>query len=95
MVLKEEIQRLIEPHIVDYRGKKAIALENGRLDFKQTYLFYGITPQGNVILGEIIQEGPNGMKIKRKIAKIRVIGDKKTLTIGSGRGTDNYYLDLE
>ncbi len=92
---KEEAESLISPHIFNYRGLKAIKLESGRLDFEQTYIYYGVTSTGNVRLGEITSEGPEGIKTINKLGKIRIIGEKKTLTIGSGRGTDNYYLDLE
>jgi hypothetical protein len=70
-------------------------MESGRLDFESTFIFLGVTSSGNVKLGDIYQEGPEGIKYKVKIAKVRNIGDKKTLALGSGRGTNNYYLDLE
>lgn len=90
-----DTEALIKPHISTYRGKKAISMENGRLDFKATFIYLGVTPQGNVKLGDIHSEGPQGVEYKNKIAKIRNIGGKKTLALGSGRGSDNYYLDLE
>lgn len=92
---KKETEQLIAPHIFNYRGYRAIAMENAGLDFKQTLIFLGVTPSGNVKLGEIYQEGPDGIKFRNKIAKVRMIGGDKTLALGSGRGTDNYYLDLE
>lgn len=92
---KQEAEKLIEPHLFNHRGKKAINLESGGLDFESTFIFYGITNSRNVILGDIIRESPEGIETKKRIAKIRNIGNKKTLALGSGRGTDNYYLDLE
>ena len=91
---KQEVENLLQNHIFDYRGRPAIEMENAGLDFKMTLLYYGVTSSGNVKLGEIYSEGPEGIKAKNKIAKIRIIGGKKTLALGSGRGTDNYYLDL-
>lgn len=92
---KKEVEELIKPHIFKYKGKDAIAMESGRLDFKATFIYLGVTPSGNVRLGKIYQEGQDGVKYIGKTAKVRIIGDKKTLALGSGKGTDNYYLDLE
>ena len=91
---QRETLKLIKPHLFNYRGRKAINMENGGLSFSQTLIFKNITPSGNVKLGEIIQSGPSGIKTINKIAKVRIISGKKVLVLGSGRGTDNYYLNL-
>ncbi|MFW5794150.1 MAG: hypothetical protein ACOCV1_01585 [Bacillota bacterium] len=92
---KQQTEKLIRPHIFMFKGRKAIAMESATLDFKRTLIYKGVTPSGNVKLGEIIFSGPAGIKTKNRIAKVRKIGGKKVLALGSGRGSSNYYLDLE
>jgi hypothetical protein len=82
----KNIIRAIHRETVLKEGRAIILMENGRLDFKKPFYVTGVTKSGNVKL-----QDDSGI---RNLAKVRKIGSKETLTVGSGRGTSNYYLDL-
>jgi len=94
MIKKEETERLIHEHLYRHdSGKVAIDIPNVRLDFKETYFYFGVTPSGNVKLGEIISSGPQGYKWRNKVGKVEKWKGDTNLKVGSGTGTNILRLD--
>lgn len=91
-VTKSRVERLIHKHLIKYRGKTAIEIPSVMLDFKQTFIFKGITKSGNVMLGEIYAEGPDLIRTRNRIGK--VYERKGRLQLSIGRGTSGYILRL-
>jgi len=79
---------------VDRFGKKFIEVPSSRSDFKEKFLFKGVTKSGNVNLGEIIGSGPKGDDTinVRGILKKSAIGSNFKIRTGKGTGTG--FLDL-
>jgi hypothetical protein len=82
----KNIIKAIQRETILKEGRGYVLMENGRLDFKKPFYVTGVTKSGNVKLQDFSRN--------KKLGKVRKIGSKETLTVGSGRGTDNYYLDL-
>lgn len=80
----------------DERGRKFIEVPNSRLDFKEKFLFSGVTKSGNVNLKEITAlGGPTGIRETmnvRGILKKDAIG--KGFNIKVGKGTSTGFLRL-
>lgn len=78
----------------DRFGKRFIEVPSSRLDFKEKFLFKGVTKSGNLNLGEIVGSGPKGDQTVnvRGILKKRTIGNNFTIRTGKGTGTG--FLDL-
>ena len=55
----EQAKKFVESFVYEKDGKKYMALQNYALDFKQEYLYLGMTKTGKAILGEIHSWGPN------------------------------------
>ena len=90
---KEIVKKMLRPHIIKHRGSPAIKIPNTRLDFKETFMFKGVTKSGNVKLGEIYSENPKGIKTINRMAKIS--GTTKNPIIKLGHGSDSYRLHLK
>ena len=65
-------QARVEALVYDKEGRKFIQLGDYALDFKQEYLYLGMTKTGQVILGEITSYSYNGSQevIKKRYGKI-------------------------
>lgn len=68
---QETIAR-VESLVYEKEGRRYIALGNYALDFKQEFLYLGMTKSGQVILGELVQYSYNGSQetIKKRYGKI-------------------------
>lgn len=87
----QQIKQLIEKEVwIDKDNSPVISMENCRLDFKQTYLFFGFTKSGNVKLGEIYSWGQNKKEWKNRIAKVEEYEDKIRVSVDGG----NYSLRI-
>jgi len=67
-----ENQARVESLVYSKNGRNYIAIGNYALDFKQEYLYLGMTASDQVILGEITQYAYGGVpeQIKKRFGKI-------------------------
>jgi hypothetical protein len=75
-IIPRQIIQAIEKMVYEKNGHKFIDLGSYCLDFKQTYVFLGFTAKkSKVILGDIYQSGPGGVKYTKRFGKV----DKRTV----------------
>ncbi len=96
--IEQRVKRLLK---TDPQGRKIIEFRSGRLDFKEPFIFKGVTKSGNLKLQDTIsttlRSGKEGFPNVRGVLFRDTIGrgpNVKSFKVRTGKGTGTSFLDL-